>query len=1110
MKAQNELFTFLFINLKFILMKQNLTQLFRLFGAALLLLITGNSAMAQTNSHGSDAFEREMAYRKAHPYGVWHRMGETTKNGKRPISSKKVKPYIKLAAEAEEPVTLYGILTFKWDWVWNGKEEYGLYSFNTSGDCTVNPVYLDNDFEATGGGAYYENTLCFTRVEYDYYGDNFYNTRLLTYDTDTWKQLSDTFVKDATYMASDMTYDPTTGMIYGCFSNADASDYEFSMMDPKTKELTMINNESLSGMKRLVCIACNSQGELYGVDLNGDLYQIDKETGETTLIGPTDITPSNYLQAATFDPNTGKMYWAAVDADEYSYLCELNLETGTATVLGEFADGEEFAGLYIPEKPKSDKVPAEAQNTALNFEGDALTGNISFSIPDKTYGGEALSGNVNYTVKVNDAEAAKGTAAPGATVKEDITAVAGLNKFDIVLSNDEGESPMTRIRKWIGPDSPKAVTDLNVKIDNFVSTVTWTAPTEGLNEGYVNPDEIEYTIVRNPGNITVAENHKGNTFTETIPEADFTGYTYTVTPSYKGLTGESKTSDLILFGNSFAVPYYEDFSDSSHFEYFKTYDNNNDDWTWTRIEEENNNQMRFIYTKDGDDWLVSPAIALKGDRNYKLSVNIERLNRKCKPYLEGNLDIYAGTGDDYTKYKKIDMDSVSVDTDTWITLIQGIITPEGDGDYHIAFYAGGPEDAFYLGLTDFGIVENHMLAAPAEVTGLSIKAGEKGALKSDITFKAPQTTIEGKTLAAIEGIDVYRDDKLVKTLTAQPGENISYVDEDGMAAGFHTYKIVPRNDKGEGTETYDTLYVGTDIAEAPANVKARVNLNEMTLTWDIPENGVNGGYIDPEAITYDIIDSDGNEIATGVKDNTYKFSVDQSGSQHAVQYGVIPVSAGGKGQNGASNIIILGEEYTLPFQENFAEGFAAYNMWWTLSNSNADYESYIIDEISSDDDGYCMMTDIWEATEVMVNTGKISLEGSNSPELKFNYYTDNSMTLTIEAETNTGEIVTLKTISTTASEEFTEETVSLNDVKDASYVVIRFHATDIPEYTSLALDDISVKDSEGTGVSGIAADEGSIKEIYSVDGKKLSTEHSMKKGLYIIKKGNKVEKITVK
>lgn len=120
------------------------------------------------------------------------------------------------------------------------------------------------------------------------------------------------------------------------------------------------------------------------------------------------------------------------------------------------------------------------------------------------------------------------------------------------------------------------------------------------------------------------------------------------------------------------------------------------------------------------------------------------------------------------------------------------------------------------------------------------------------------------------------------------------------------------------------------------------------------------------------------------------------------------------------------------------------------------------------------------------------------------------MTLTIEAETNTGEIVTLKTISTTASEEFTEETVSLNDVKDASYVVIRFHATDIPEYTSLALDDISVKDSEGTGVSVTTADEDSIKEIYSVDGKKLSTRHSMKKGLYIIKKGNKVEKITVK
>lgn len=73
-------------------MKQNLTQLFRLFGAALLLLITGNSAMAQTNSHGSDAFEREMAYRKAHPYGVWHRMGETAKTEKGPFHRKKLSP----------------------------------------------------------------------------------------------------------------------------------------------------------------------------------------------------------------------------------------------------------------------------------------------------------------------------------------------------------------------------------------------------------------------------------------------------------------------------------------------------------------------------------------------------------------------------------------------------------------------------------------------------------------------------------------------------------------------------------------------------------------------------------------------------------------------------------------------------------------------------------------------------------------------------------------------------------------------------------------------------------------------------------------------------------
>lgn len=1091
-------------------MKQNLTLMLRLLGTVLLLFIMSNSVTAQPQQQGNEVAEREMAYRKAHPYGIWHRIDQLDKNKKKPISSKKFKSSVAYGQETDSPVTIYGVLTFKWDWVWNGKEEYGVYTFDTSGDCMANPVYVDEALEATGGGTYYDKTLYFTKVEYDFEGENFYNTRLLSYDTDTWKQLSSMLVKDATYMASDMTYDPVSGMIYGCFSTADASDFDFSMLDPVTKELTLINNEDFRGENRLACLACNNQGELYGVDMKGDLYQIDKETGEKTLIGPTDIVPSNYLQSATFDPNTGKLYWAAVDVDEYSYLCELDLETGTATVLGEFMDGEQFSTLYIPEQPKSADVPAEAQDFTVNFEADSLSGNVSFTIPEKSYVGNALAGNVDYLVELNDKEAGKGTAAPGETVKVDLAAVAGLNKFDVVLSNSEGEGPLSRIRKWIGPDYPKAVTDLNVSIKDFVATLTWTAPTEGTNEGYVNPDELKYNIVRNPGNVTVAENHKGNTFTDSIPEADFTGYIYTVIPSYKGLTGEQATSDLVFFGNSFSVPYTEDFSDTSHFEYFTTYDNNEDDWTWTRIEEESGNQMRFIYTRAGDDWLVSPAIALKGDRNYKLSVNIERLNRKCKPYLEGNLDIYFGTGDDYTKYQKIQMDSISVDTETWITLLQGAITPSGEGDYHIAFYAGGPEDAFYLGLTEFGIVENHMLAAPAEVENLNVTAGEKGALKSAITFNAPLLTIEGKSLASIEGIDIYRDDKLVKTLSAQPGEDISYVDEDGVSAGFHTYKIVPRNDKGEGTEAYSTLYIGTDIAVAPTNVKARAELNDMTLTWDAPEEGVNGGYLDTEALTYNIINAEGEEMATGVKGCTYTFTVDQSGIQRAAQYGVIPVSAGGVGQNGVSNVIILGEAYALPFQENFTGGFATYNMWWTLSDSNADYETYIIDEISSDGDGYCTMTDIWEAAEVMVNTGKISLEGASNPELMFHYYTDNALTLNVEAETDAGDIVALKTISTTASTEFSGEIVSLEHVKNASYVVIRFHATDIPEYTSLALDDISVKESTVTGISSINTEDRQDTDVYTIDGKKLTNGSSLTRGLYIIKKGNSVNKVIVK
>ena len=48
-----------------------------------------------------------------------------------------------------------------------------------------------------------------------------------------------------------------------------------------------------------IVLAINdNDGQLYGIDMSGGLYKIDKKTGAETFVGNTGITPSNYHQAA--------------------------------------------------------------------------------------------------------------------------------------------------------------------------------------------------------------------------------------------------------------------------------------------------------------------------------------------------------------------------------------------------------------------------------------------------------------------------------------------------------------------------------------------------------------------------------------------------------------------------------------------------------------------------------------------------------------------------------------------------------------------------------------------------------------------------------------------
>ena len=94
-----------------------------------------------------------------------------------------------------------------------------------------------------------------------------------------------------------------------------------------------------------VVMACDSEGSLYVIAVDGNLYSVDKETGKSFLVGSTgkqivSSTGNWFRQSATFDSRTGKLYWfyAAIDDTDNPYF-------GLATVDTETAALEEIASL---------------------------------------------------------------------------------------------------------------------------------------------------------------------------------------------------------------------------------------------------------------------------------------------------------------------------------------------------------------------------------------------------------------------------------------------------------------------------------------------------------------------------------------------------------------------------------------------------------------------------------------------------------------------------------------------------------------------------------------------------------------------------------------------
>lgn len=945
-------------------------------------------------------------------------------------------------ADSQTPVTLAGSVVYSSAWP-QGESDYGIYSFDTDGAPTqLTPVVKGEDFHINGGGFIMDKHLFF--VKYVAYS-NYALSYLYGYNTVNWNNtINGANVTQYNIIAYDMDYDPTTTNVYGCFFNEDQNGWDFGYFTTGTVTKTVIKPLDAP----YFAIAIDGDGRVLGIKNDGNLYNIDKVTGDETVIGPTGFTNLRYVQSATFDRRTGKLYWAGCfGATSDNGLYEVDTQTGHATKVYSFPNHEEVVCLYVASDEANADAPNAPLNASANFNNDALTGQITFTIPTKTYSGSTLSGTVNYEVRGGGESLASGTAQPGENVTAEVTVpTQGAYDFIITASNAAGTSPLTRVNRWVGPDYPNAVASVTATIDdNNLVTITWDASTGSAHNGYVNPEQVTYNIVRSPDETTIATGVTGTTITDNLSEQAPGAYYYKVSPVYKDCVGDETLSENVLLGGVHEPPYINDIYNNKNIGEF-TYANRNGGGTeWTY-----NTRMRALRTQavqQGSQWVVSPLIALKQDVNYLFTVN-----GYTAGYNASIMEVAIGTGDNPDEFTTLVIDSLHMEMTSGTTYQDHVTTffPPADGAYRFAFriLPGNHSDATWIRLVS--LTEGSKATAPDSVLNINAVPAPLGELKTTVSVTTPVKNVKGTTLSNITKLEVFRNDTELVFTEENPELATEYTFEDNAPVnGFNTYTAICTNEDGAGPDKSTRVYVGVDVPSYPENIELLdMGNGTVRLTWDAPK-GQNGGYVDPETVLYKVYRAKGNTaylLADSVnayyfdKDTTYVGS--EPGDQQMIGMAVNAFTEMGAGPIKAS-AVLLGQPYEVPYKESFTDQRLETDPW-TVHINKGQYSSFNFTESAADGDHggfYLEYTSIGE--EFILSSPMIDISKCKHPVLTYYYYAVPGQGLEQEVRISKATLEHCKAAeinhaALTGDRGWRKETIDLNDYKDARYIRIEF------------------------------------------------------------------------
>lgn len=916
----------------------------------------------------------------------------------------------------------------------------GLYSYSVTNPVERRLLTPISSLYANGGSIAIDNKLYtfYGTIDYGFVNSAYY----YVYDLTTGERLSSKSMGYDlgvcySHMATSSAIDPTDGTVY-------CSGYEYNetekLLYTKLKTWDVANNtKTIVGDMQapLIAMAFDNEGQLWGITSSssttstdgGFLVKVDKATGNQTLIGDTGVRPF-YDQSAIINPADGTFYWFANTQTEQAAIYTVDLTTARATFVGDFPNGDEVVALTINPSEYADNAPSAPSNLTLTPSAPYNV-EITFDMPATAYDGSAIEGDFNYTITIKGTAgiSLQGTAAAGAHVVRTAALDASQQaEVSVAVSSGSVAGPEAVADVYIGYDKMKAVNNLRLTHADGISTLTWDAPAEGYYNGLTYADGYRYIVRRMPDDIVIAPAHDSTTFTDTIDDETLRSTFYTVTTVNGDVEGDAASSNSVITGSAINPPYSQDFDLSNALDLYTIVDANKDNNTWYYSMK--SVKYRQSTSSAADDYLFTPCFNLKADCSYELSFDGYGTNAR---YVN-EVDVVLATAPTAEAAEIVTEEPFIYSTTTAVSN-KVILSPATDGKYYIGFHLTSQKSMGTFTIDNVVLSAGKSTAVPAEATAINATPGAEGALSAHISVVAPVVTAAGQPLSnGPLTLSVMRGDSEVYAGETAAGAVVEFDDNDIPAAGNYTYTATFANDKGTGEPLSATIYAGIDAPAAPAEVNITDNNDGTALiSWTESTDGINGGYVDLSKVVYNITDADGSEIIKGgIRTNNASINIPSEGAQALYSVKVAAAySDEALTPATASNEILSGQPYALPYAESFAGAVATTGPWIkeVVSGRSSDTSWAARADQTYDNDGGAADMTAYAAAASRWAGPKIDISEAAEPSVSAHVYLPGGNTiLTLQVQKDNGEWGNLASVDN-APDEWVEVTAPLTAFK---------------------------------------------------------------------------------